>query len=107
MVDGLQGGFCVEGNRDAREVFEMSEPTGVEREAEVRKWLQRGRIFGIVRGEHACGGGGGLSERNARLEDGDACSAAMEFECEGEADDAGAGNTDVGLLHKKILDGYE
>jgi hypothetical protein len=107
MVDGLQSGFGVEGNRDAGEIFEMGEPAGIEREAEVRKWLQGGGIFGIVRGEHACGGRRSLSERNARLEDGDACSAAMEFEGEREANDAGPGNTDVGLLHKKILDGYE
>lgn len=85
----------------------MREPVGVEREAEVGKRLQRGGIFGIVRGEHAGGGGGGLSEGDAGLKDSNAHSAAMEFEGEREADDAGASDADVRVLHKKILDACE
>jgi hypothetical protein len=52
-----------------------------------------------VRGQHTCGCGGGLRERDAGFEDGNACPAAMEFEGEREADDAGTGNTDVRVLH--------
>ena len=82
----------------------MAEPAGVERKAEIGEGLQSGGIFRIVRGEHACCGGGGLGEGEAGFEDGNVGSAVMEFEGEGEADDPGAGDTDVRVLHKKILD---
>ncbi len=85
----------------------MREPVGVEREAEVGEGLKRRGIFGIVRGEHAGGGGRGLGEGDAGLKDRNAGSAAMEFEGEREADDAGAGDADVRVLHKKILDACE
>jgi hypothetical protein len=107
MVDRLQSGFGVEGDCDPGEVFEMREPVGVEREAEVGEGLKRRGIFGIVRGEHAGGSGGSLGEGDAGLKDSDAHSAAIEFEGEREADDAGAGDADVRVLHKKILDACE
>lgn len=56
-------------------------------------------VVGIAGGEHAGGGGGCLGEGSAAVEDGDAGSAVMEFEGEGEADDAGSGDADVGALH--------
>ena len=85
----------------------MCEPAGIEGEAEIRQGLQSGGIFGIVRGEHAGGGARRLGEGDVGLKNSNARSAAMEFEGEREADDAGAGDADVRVLHKKILDAGE
>ena len=81
----------------------MREPVGVEREAEVGERLQCWGIFGIVRGEHSGGGGGGLGERKSLIEEDDGGAATVEFEGEGDADDAGAGDADVGVMHRKSL----
>jgi hypothetical protein len=62
-------------------------------------------VVGIVGCEHAGGGGGGFGEWGRAVEDGDAGAAVVEFEGEGEADDAGSGDAYVGLLHGTSLDG--
>jgi len=60
---------------------------------------------GIVGGEHSGGGGGGFGEWGGAVEDRDAGSAMVEFEGEGESDDAGSGDAYVGVLHETSLDG--
>ena len=54
-----------------------------------------GRVVGIAGSQHSSGGGGGFGERGGSVKHGDADVAVMEFEGEGEADDAGPGDADV------------
>ena len=79
--------------------MEAVEEVWVKGEAEIGEGPKLRRIVGIAGGEHASGGGGGLGERSGAIEDSDAGSAVVEFEGEGEADDAGSGDADVGALH--------
>ena len=62
------------------------------------------RVVGVLRGEHS-GGGMEASARGAPVEDGDTETAVMEFEGEGEADDASAGDADVGIRGRRVLHG--
>jgi hypothetical protein len=85
--------------------LEAVEEGWVEGEAQIG---ERGKLLGIVGiagGEHAGCSGGGFGEWGAAVEDDDAGSPMVEFEGEGEADDAGSGDADVGALHKISLDG--
>lgn len=65
------------------------------------------RVFRIVDCEHSGGGGGGLVEGNTLIENDDGGSTTVKFEGEGEADDAGAGDAEVGMVHKRSLDGLK
>ena len=97
----------MERDSDAGECVEAIEEGRVEREAEVGELAQRRRIVRIARGEHSGGSGGGFGERLCLIEDGDAEAAAMEFERERKADDAGSSDADVGVTHKNSLVRFE
>jgi hypothetical protein len=94
----LEGGLGLEGDAEAGEALDAVEEVGVEGEAVGGEGQERGRVVGIEGGEHAGGGGGGVGEGGVALEDGDPVAAGVEFESEREADDAGAGDEDVGGL---------
>src|SRR5216683_3146203 len=102
----LQGGAGVEGHADAGEFLEPGEVVGVEGDAEVGEGTQAGRIVGVAGGEHTGSGGGGLREGSTLIEDGYTGAAAVEFEGERKADDAGAGDADVRAVHKISLVGF-
>ncbi len=103
---GLEGGAGVEGDVKAGEIEEMLQKIGIEGEAEFGERKQRGRVFGVVCGEHAGGCGGGLGKRLAAVEDCDAHSAPVKFEGKRQTDDAGSRDTDVGVRHRISLDGF-
>jgi hypothetical protein len=98
-IYGLEGDVGVEGDLVARKGLEAVEEGWVEGEAEIGEGAKLRRIVRIASGEHAGSGGGGFGEGGAAIENGDAGSAVVEFEGEGEADDAGSGDADVGALH--------
>jgi len=50
----------------------------------------------VVRGEHACGCGGGVGERGVALEDQYTGTAGLEFQCERKANDPGSRDEDIG-----------
>jgi len=64
-----------------------------------------GRVGGIACGEHSRGGGGGFGEWCGLVDYGDTEATVLEFDGEGEADDAGAGDADVGVVHELSLVG--
>ena len=79
--------------------MEAVEKGRVEGETEIG---ERGELLGIVRvarGQHPGGCGGGFGEGDRAIEDGNTGSAAVEFEGEGETDNAGSGDADIGVLH--------
>jgi hypothetical protein len=94
---GLQGGLSLEGDESTGEIVEVIEEGGIEREAEVRKGAELGWVVRIAGGQHSGGGGRGFAERGGSLEHGNAGAVAVEFESEGEADDAGPGDANVGI----------
>jgi hypothetical protein len=102
---GLKGGGGLEGDGKSGEGFDVGEIGRVEGEAEIGDGLELRRVFGVVGGEHSGGGGGGFGEGSAPVKHGDGGSTAMEFESEGEADDAGPGDADVRMGHRRSLDG--
>lgn len=104
---GLKGEVGLKGNADVGEVGDVIEEGGVETEGEIGERLEEGRVGGVVVGEHAGGGGGGFGEEGAAVEKSDARSATGELEREGEADDAGASDTHVGVLHRASLEEVE
>ncbi len=63
------------------------------------------RVVRVGGGEHACGSGGGFGKRSATVQYGDFDTAMVEFEREGEADDSGASDADVGMGYDLSLDG--
>jgi len=89
--DGLQGGGGLAVDAMTGERVETIEKGWVEEAAELRELVKLRWVVGIVDGEHAGGGRGGLGERRGTVEDDDGESAAMEFKSEREADDAGSG----------------
>jgi hypothetical protein len=101
----LKRGGGLEGDGKSGEGFDLGEIGWVEDEAEIGDGLELRRVFGVAAGEHSGGGGGGFGEGSALVEHGDGGSAAMEFKSEGEADDAGAGDADVRMGHRRSLDG--
>jgi hypothetical protein len=99
MREGLQGGVGLEGNADVREKVKTFEEVGVEREAEICQVTDPGRVVGIGAGQHSGGGGGGFGKWGGPFQHGDMAAATVKFEGKGEADDAGPGDTDVGMVH--------
>jgi hypothetical protein len=99
----LQGGVGVEGSAETGEGVESLEEGGVEREAEIGEGAEVRRVVGVCGGEHAGGGGGGFGEWVVAIEHGDAEATVVELEGEREADDAGAGDADVGMVHEFSL----
>jgi hypothetical protein len=51
--------------------------------------------MGIVSGEHAGCGDGGVGESGVAFEDGDAGASCVEFESKGEADDASTDDDNI------------
>ena len=88
----LQRRLGSERNFSTRELFYLCEPRGVFARASLAEFSKLGRIFGIVRGQHAGGRPGGLRHGSGPLEDRDAQAMRGEVECEREPDDAGSGN---------------
>lgn len=107
MRQRLKGGAGVEWNVDAGEGCDAIEELRVKAEAKVGERSKFRWILGVTCGEHARGGSGGFGERLALLQYCDARSSAVQFEGEGEADDACSGDADVGTIHKTSLDGRE
>src|SRR5260370_39582061 len=99
----LQGGAGVEGHADAGEFLEPGEVVGVEGDAEVGEGTRTGRIVGGAGGEHTGCCCGGLREGSALIEDGYTGAAAMGFEGQREADDAGASGAAGRGAHKMSL----
>jgi hypothetical protein len=96
---GLQGDVGLEGYANAGENVEAVEEGGIKREAQGSEGVELGRVVGIAGGKHSGGGGGGFGERGGSIKHGDSHAAVVEFEGEGEADDAGPGDADVGVVH--------
>ncbi len=96
---GLQGDVGLEGDANAGEDAEAVEEVGIEREAQVGERAKLGRIVRIVGGKHSGGSGRGFRKRGGLVKHCDMDAAVMEFQGEGEADDAGSGDTDVGVVH--------
>ncbi len=67
--------------------------------------MELGRVVRIGGGEHSGGGGGGFGEGSRPVEYGDADATAVKFEGEGEADDACAGDADVGMRRGGVAHG--
>jgi len=103
--EGLQGGVGLKRNADAGESVDAVEELGVEREAEVGKRQELGWSVRVGGSEHTCGGVGGFGEGRVAIEHRDSEAAAVQLKLEGEADDAGAGDADVGMLHETSLFG--
>lgn len=101
--DCLEGRCGAQRNFSAGELFYTGEVAGIEAEAEAGKLAERRRIFGIVGGEHAGGGPGGLGHRGAAVENGDPASASSQIEGEGETDDPGTGDDYIGCFHSSIV----
>jgi hypothetical protein len=89
--------MSLEGDESTGEIVEVIEEGGIEREAEVGKGTELGWVVGIAGGQHSGGGGRGFVERGGSLQHGNAYAVAVEFESEGEADDAGPGDANVGI----------
>jgi hypothetical protein len=95
----LQGGSGLKGDADAGESVEAIKEVGIEREAEIGKGTKLRWVVRIGGGQHSGGGGRRFGEGSGLVKDGDADAAVVEFEGEGEADDAGACDADVGMAH--------
>jgi hypothetical protein len=67
--------------------------------------MEWGWIVGIAGGQHSGGCGGGFGERGGSIEHGDSHAAAVEFESQGEADDAGPGDADVMIRKDRVVHG--
>jgi hypothetical protein len=95
----LQGGVGLNGDVDAGESVDAAEEVGIERLAEGGQRQELGWVVGIVDSQHARGRRGGFGEWLALVKHGDAVAAVVEFKGEGEADDAGSGDAEVGMMH--------
>lgn len=92
----LECGVGVEGNGDAGELLDVLEEGWVQLGAEQGEREQRGRIVGVVNGEHAGSGVcGGVRESGVALQEEDAGSASMEFQGKREADYASTGDEHI------------
>jgi hypothetical protein len=60
---------------------------------------------GIAGGQHSGGCGGGFGERGGSIKYGDSDAAAVEFESQREADDAGPGDADVTIRKARVMHG--
>jgi hypothetical protein len=102
---GLQGGVGLEGDLNTGENAEAVEERWVEREAKVGEGAELGWVVRIAGGQHSGCGGRGFRERRGLVEHGDRHAAVVEFKGEGEADDAGTGDTDVGIGKGRVVHG--
>jgi hypothetical protein len=100
----LDGGVCLEGHFDTGEGTNAIEECGVKQKTEVGEGLELRGIVGVVGSQHSGCGGGGLRERGGSIEYGDRHTAVVEFKGEGEADDAGPSNADIGVVHGLSLE---
>lgn len=103
--NGLKGGVGLEGNANTGKNVKAVEEGGIEREAQVGEGAKLGWVVGIACGEHSGGSGGGFGEGNGLIEHGDAGAVVMEFEGEGEANDACPGDADVLIRRRRVLHG--
>ena len=101
--NGLQGGVGLEGDVDAGESADALEEVRIERQAEGSQRQELGRVVGIVGSQHSRGCRGGFGEWHALVKHGDAVAAEVEFKGEGEADDAGASDADVGIRRRRVV----
>ena len=99
MGQGLQGDAGLEGDANAGEIAETVEKVGVEGDAEVGEGVELGRIVGIADGQHSGRGGGGFGEWGGSIKYCDMKAPAIQFEGEGETDDACSGDADVWVMH--------
>ena len=76
----LVGDACLERDGDAGERGDSVEEPGIEMNTEAGERMQRGRIVGVVDGQHACGGGGSVGQRCIAFKDRDLRAAAVKFE---------------------------
>src|SRR5438270_13061133 len=65
--------------------------------------MELGRVVGISGGQHSGGSGGGFREGSGLIQNGDAGAAVVEFEREGEANDACPRDADVGIRKLRVL----
>ena len=79
--------------------MEPVEEGRIEREAQVSEGAELRQSVGIAGGQHSGGGGGGFAEGDGLIQHADTGAALMKFEGEGEANDAGSSDADVGLVH--------
>lgn len=105
MTCALHGAVGAERDGACGERFDAGKKRGVEAEAEPGEGEERGRIFRIETGEHACGSARGFRHGFALIEDGDGPAGAGEFESGGETDDAGTGDDGGAILHSVIVGG--
>lgn len=91
----LQRSVRLEGDGYARELLDACEETWVELGTKLGERQQRRRVVGVEGGKHPGCGGGGVGERGVTLDYEDAGTAGMEFQGEGEADNAGTGDEDI------------
>ena len=73
--------------------------SGVKPEAEAGEGMELGSIVWVGGSKHAGGGSGGFCEWGCAVEHDDMDAAMMKFEGKREADDAGSGDADVGVVH--------
>ena len=97
----------MEGDGGAGEFGDAIEVGGIKIGAELRERAERFGVEAIFDGECAGGSGAGLAQGLGGFEDGDGCSAVVEFERERDADDSGAGDDEVWLGHVFILLGLD
>jgi hypothetical protein len=97
--NGLQGGVGLEGDADSGESVDAVEVVGIERQAEGGQRQELGRVVGIVGSQHACGRRGRFGEWLALVKYCDAVASVVEFKGEGETDDAGSSDAEVGVMH--------
>jgi hypothetical protein len=91
----LECGIGLKGYGEARKSLNAMEEGWVERETVGGEREQSGGIMGILSGEHAGCGGGGVGESGVAFEDGDAGASCVEFESKGEADDASTDDDNI------------
>jgi hypothetical protein len=100
----LDGGVRLKGDFDTGEGAETVEECGVEKKAEGSEGLEFEWVVGIVSGQHSRGGCRGFREGRGTVEHGDGHAAVVEFKGEGEADDTGSSDTDIGVVHALSLE---
>ena len=102
-LERLQGGDGLEGNPRSRKLCDAVKPGWIELPAESGQGVQRGGVSGVIDGEHARGGGAGLRHGRACFQHGNGGPGAGKFKRQGKADDAGAGNDKIRMIHPSIV----
>ncbi len=109
--DGVDGGdgcrlkreFGLEGNSKIGEVRDVVEERRIKAEGEIRERLEQRWVRRILAGEHTGRCQGGFAEGRTTIEDDDAGSSAGKLKRERETDDAGSGDTNIGMPHEPSL----